>query len=145
VRFQVLTAESMKFFWDVLPCKIIVDRRFRGMYFHHHLKTILNFISDLFICIYSYMNTNISANTASQNKLNYKANLIHPQIKDALTKQKKLWAQFVFLWHYNPYSSLVLLCTEVSYSHEIRQMVGPPSANDHSAVQASTYTGQHNM
>jgi hypothetical protein len=33
VRFQDLTAESMKFrfvFWDVLPCKIIVDRRFRG-------------------------------------------------------------------------------------------------------------------
>jgi hypothetical protein len=30
VRVQVLTAESMKFrivFWDVLPCKIIVDRR----------------------------------------------------------------------------------------------------------------------
>jgi hypothetical protein len=28
VRFQVLTAPSMKFrivFWDVLPCKIIVD------------------------------------------------------------------------------------------------------------------------
>jgi hypothetical protein len=33
VRFQVLTAATMKFrivFWDVLPCKIIVDRRFRG-------------------------------------------------------------------------------------------------------------------
>jgi hypothetical protein len=33
VRFQVLTAASMKFrfvFWDILPCKIIVDRRFRG-------------------------------------------------------------------------------------------------------------------
>jgi hypothetical protein len=33
VRFQVLTAASMKFtivFWDVLPSKIIVDRRFRG-------------------------------------------------------------------------------------------------------------------
>jgi hypothetical protein len=29
VRFQVLTAASMMFrivFWDVLPCKIIVDR-----------------------------------------------------------------------------------------------------------------------
>jgi hypothetical protein len=23
-------------FWDVLPCKIIVDRRFRGTYFLHH-------------------------------------------------------------------------------------------------------------
>jgi len=24
-------------FWDVLPCKIIVDRRFRGTYcLHHH-------------------------------------------------------------------------------------------------------------
>jgi hypothetical protein len=34
VRFHVLTAVSMKFrivFWDVLPCKMIVDRRFRGM------------------------------------------------------------------------------------------------------------------
>jgi hypothetical protein len=33
VRFQVLTAASMRFrivFWDVLPCKIIVVRRFRG-------------------------------------------------------------------------------------------------------------------
>jgi hypothetical protein len=33
VRFQVLKAASMKFrfvFWDVLPCKIIVNRRFRG-------------------------------------------------------------------------------------------------------------------
>jgi hypothetical protein len=32
VRFQVLTAASMMFrivFWDVLPCKMIVDRRFR--------------------------------------------------------------------------------------------------------------------
>jgi hypothetical protein len=40
VRFQVLTAASMKFifvFWDVLPCKIIVDRRFRGTCcLHHH-------------------------------------------------------------------------------------------------------------
>jgi hypothetical protein len=35
VRFQVLTAASMTFrivFWDVLPCKMIVDRRFRGTY-----------------------------------------------------------------------------------------------------------------
>jgi hypothetical protein len=33
VRFQVLTAASMMFrvvFWVVLPCKMIVDRRFRG-------------------------------------------------------------------------------------------------------------------
>jgi hypothetical protein len=31
VRFQVLTAASMIriVFWDVLPCKMIVDRRFR--------------------------------------------------------------------------------------------------------------------
>jgi hypothetical protein len=39
VRFQVLTAASMKFrivFWDVLPCKIIVDRRFIGTYCLHH-------------------------------------------------------------------------------------------------------------
>jgi hypothetical protein len=35
-------------FWDVLPCKIIVDRRFRGAYCLHHQgssqKTILNII-----------------------------------------------------------------------------------------------------
>jgi hypothetical protein len=34
VRFQVLTAASMMFrivFWDVLPCKIIVNRRFLMM------------------------------------------------------------------------------------------------------------------
>jgi hypothetical protein len=40
VRFQVLTAASMKFtivFWDVLPCKMIVDRRFRGAYCLNHL------------------------------------------------------------------------------------------------------------
>jgi hypothetical protein len=39
VRFQVLTAANMKFrfvFWDVLPCKIIVDRRFRGTCCLHH-------------------------------------------------------------------------------------------------------------
>jgi hypothetical protein len=39
VRFQVLTAASMMFrivFWDVLPCKVIVDRRFRGAYCLHH-------------------------------------------------------------------------------------------------------------
>jgi hypothetical protein len=38
-RSQVLTAASMKFrfvFWDVLPCKIIVDRRFRGTCRLHH-------------------------------------------------------------------------------------------------------------
>jgi hypothetical protein len=38
VRFQVLTAASMMFrivFWDVMPCKIIVDRRFRGTYCLH--------------------------------------------------------------------------------------------------------------
>jgi hypothetical protein len=39
VRFQVLTAASMMFrivFWDVLPCKMIVDRRFRGAYCLNH-------------------------------------------------------------------------------------------------------------
>jgi hypothetical protein len=38
VRFQVLTAATMKLrfvFWDVLPCKIIVDRRFRGTWRQH--------------------------------------------------------------------------------------------------------------
>jgi hypothetical protein len=41
VRFQVLTAASMKFtffFWDVLPCKIIVERRFRGTCCLHHYR-----------------------------------------------------------------------------------------------------------
>jgi hypothetical protein len=39
VRFQVLTAASMMFrivFWDVLLCKLIVDRRFRVAYCLHH-------------------------------------------------------------------------------------------------------------
>jgi hypothetical protein len=39
VRFQVLTAASMMFrvvFWDILPCKTIIDRRFRGMCCLHH-------------------------------------------------------------------------------------------------------------
>jgi hypothetical protein len=39
VRFQVLTATSMKLrfvFWDILQCKIIVDRRFRGTCSLHH-------------------------------------------------------------------------------------------------------------
>jgi len=39
VRFQVLTAASMMFrvvFWDVLSCKMIVDRRFRGAYCLHY-------------------------------------------------------------------------------------------------------------
>jgi hypothetical protein len=39
VRFQVLTAASMMFrtvFWDVLPCKIIVDQHIRGAYCLHH-------------------------------------------------------------------------------------------------------------
>jgi hypothetical protein len=39
VRFQVLTAASMMFiavFWVVLPCKMIVDRRFRGTCCLHH-------------------------------------------------------------------------------------------------------------
>jgi hypothetical protein len=35
VRFQVLTAASMMFravFWVILPCKMIVDRRFTRQY-----------------------------------------------------------------------------------------------------------------
>jgi hypothetical protein len=48
MRFQVLTAASMMFrvvFWDILPCKMIVDRRFRGAYCIPHQgwkKTTLN-------------------------------------------------------------------------------------------------------
>jgi hypothetical protein len=44
VRFQVLTAASMKFrsvFWDVLPCKIIVDRRFRGTNCLNHHSSLM--------------------------------------------------------------------------------------------------------
>jgi hypothetical protein len=55
VRFQVLSEASMKFrfvFWEVLPCKIIFDRRFRGTFCLHHQgdeKTNLNFI------VYTYL------------------------------------------------------------------------------------------
>jgi hypothetical protein len=44
VRFQVLTAASMMFrivFWDVLPCKMIVDRRFRRAYCLHHYSSLM--------------------------------------------------------------------------------------------------------
>jgi hypothetical protein len=44
VTFQVLTAASMKFrfvFWDVLPCKIIVDRRFRCTRCLHHVTALM--------------------------------------------------------------------------------------------------------
>jgi hypothetical protein len=44
VRFQVLTAASMMFrvvFWDVLPCKMIVDRRFKGAYCLHHQGSLM--------------------------------------------------------------------------------------------------------
>jgi hypothetical protein len=44
VRFQVFTAASMKFrfvFWDVLPCKIIVDRRFRGTCCLHYQGALM--------------------------------------------------------------------------------------------------------
>jgi hypothetical protein len=39
VRFQILTAASMKFrvVWDVAPCSHVeIDRRFRGAYRLHH-------------------------------------------------------------------------------------------------------------
>jgi hypothetical protein len=42
VRFQVLSAASMMFravFWVVLPCKMIVDRRFRGTLMMEALRT----------------------------------------------------------------------------------------------------------
>jgi hypothetical protein len=45
VRFQVLTTASMKFrfvFWDVLPCKIIIDRRFRGTCCLHHQGDLID-------------------------------------------------------------------------------------------------------
>jgi hypothetical protein len=41
VTYQILTAVCMKMmfrvvFWDILPCKMIVDRRFRDAYCLHH-------------------------------------------------------------------------------------------------------------
>jgi hypothetical protein len=46
VRFQVLTAANMMFravFWVILPCKMVVDRRFRGAYcLNHGSKIILH-------------------------------------------------------------------------------------------------------
>jgi hypothetical protein len=37
LRFQVLTAASMnKGFWDIPPCSLGVDRRFRGAYCFHY-------------------------------------------------------------------------------------------------------------
>jgi hypothetical protein len=44
VRFQVLTAASMMFrfvFWVLLPCKMIVDRRFRGAYTSLMMEAVL--------------------------------------------------------------------------------------------------------
>jgi hypothetical protein len=44
VRFQVLTAASMMFravFWVILPCKMIVDRRFRGAYCLHPCTALI--------------------------------------------------------------------------------------------------------
>jgi hypothetical protein len=58
VRFQVLTASSMKFrfvFWDVLPCKIIVDRRFRGTCCLHHQDSLITeavSTSETSVCFY---------------------------------------------------------------------------------------------
>jgi hypothetical protein len=46
VRFQVLTAASMMFrvvFWDILSCKMIADRRFRGAYCLHHHPCLLGY------------------------------------------------------------------------------------------------------
>jgi hypothetical protein len=48
VRFQVLTAASMMFrivFWYVLPCKMIVDRRFRGHVKQCHFS-LLSFLKE---------------------------------------------------------------------------------------------------
>jgi hypothetical protein len=48
VRFQVLTAESMKFivFWVVAPCSLVEDdRRFRGAYCLHNLTNTQGVIS----------------------------------------------------------------------------------------------------
>jgi hypothetical protein len=38
LRFQVLTAASMKMraFWDIAPCSLVIDRRFRGAYCLQH-------------------------------------------------------------------------------------------------------------
>jgi hypothetical protein len=44
LRFKRLTDTSMMFravFWVILPCKMIVDRRFRGAYCLHHSSLIM--------------------------------------------------------------------------------------------------------
>jgi hypothetical protein len=50
-RKQIQQRKNIVFrivFWDVLPCKMIVDRRFRGAYcLHHHTRRRENFKSDV--------------------------------------------------------------------------------------------------
>jgi hypothetical protein len=62
MRFQVLTAASMMFrvvFWVILPCKIIVDRRFRRQFWTSH-------------CICQYV-IFFNHNSSSINTTNYEA------------------------------------------------------------------------
>jgi hypothetical protein len=52
-RFQVLTAASMMFrvvFWVILPCKMIVDRRFRGPYCLHHQDNVAGQVIRNWVC-----------------------------------------------------------------------------------------------
>jgi hypothetical protein len=56
-RFQLFTAARMMFrivFWDVLPCKIIADRRFRGAY------SLLNGTYKMFYFLYGLRLCNLS-------------------------------------------------------------------------------------
>jgi hypothetical protein len=39
-------------FWDILPCKMIVDRRFRGAYYEHHTRRRENLKSHKIIAVY---------------------------------------------------------------------------------------------
>jgi hypothetical protein len=39
LRFQVLTSSmNMRVFWDIAPCSLGVERRFRGAYYLHHKR-----------------------------------------------------------------------------------------------------------
>jgi hypothetical protein len=33
---QIKRISKMTAFWDIVPCSLVVDRRFRGVYYFHH-------------------------------------------------------------------------------------------------------------
>jgi hypothetical protein len=81
VRFQVLTAASREFrfvFWDVLPCKIIVDRRyFTRQYIPEDKSELQGHISygtfhlhDRSLCSYGFINLHDRAVIVHKSVLN---------------------------------------------------------------------------